>query len=287
MIPYHRKNFGIVKLTWAALLAWALFALAIPPGVQSASGDPAQPADSQEELAKKLSNPVASLISVPLQFNYDRGIGPGHDGDKYFVNVQPVIPISLSQDWNLISRTIVPIVNQNHIFPGAGSQTGVGDVLQSLFFSPVKPLGGMILGLGPVFLLPTGTDRLLSARKFGLGPTGVGLMQEGPWTFGLLFNHVWSAAGQESRPHVSSTFLQPFLAYNTKNAWTFGVNTESTYDWRSEDWSAPLNFLVSKLLKIGGQPVSVGAGTRYWAESPQSAPHGWGARFVVTFLFPK
>ena len=112
-------------------------------------------------------------------------------------------------------------------------------------------------------------------------------MQEGPWTFGLLFNHIWSVAGQESRPHVSNTFLQPFLAYTTKNAWTFTVNSESTYDWRNHDWSVPLNFVVSKLLKIGGQPISVGAGARYWAESPQGAPHGWGARFVVTFLFPK
>jgi hypothetical protein len=257
------------------------------PSAQSASSDPAQPAGSEEDLAKQLSNPVASLISVPLQFNYDRGIGPGHDGDKYFVNVQPVIPFSLSQDWNLISRTIVPIVNQNHILPGAGSQTGLGDILQSLFFSPAKPVGGVILGLGPAFLLPTGTDPLLSARKFGVGPTGVGLMQEGPWTFGLLFNHIWSVAGQESRPHVSNTFLQPFLAYNTKNAWTFTVNSESSYDWKNHDWSVPLNFIVSKLLKLEGQPVSIGVGARYWAESPQSAPHGWGARYVVTFLFPK
>ena len=271
----------------AGLLAWAIFSLSILSVAQAASGDAAQPAHSEENLAKQLSNPVASLISVPFQFNYDRGIGPGHDGDKYFVNFQPVIPISLSPDWNLISRTIVPIANQNHIFPGAGSQTGLGDILQSLFFSPAKPLGGVILGFGPVFLLPTGTDRLLSARKFGLGPTGVGLMQEGPWTFGLLFNHVWDVAGQDSRPHVNNTFLQPFLAYTTKNAWTFTLNTESTYDWRNEDWSVPLNFVVSKLLKIEGHPISIGAGARYWAESPQSGPHGWGGRFVVTFLFPK
>jgi hypothetical protein len=166
------------------------------------------------------------------------------------MNIQPVIPISLTQDWNVISRTILPIVNQNHIFPGAGSQFGLGDTLQSLFFSPVKPTAGIIWGVGPVFLIPTGTDSLLTAGKFGLGPTGVALKQEGPWTFGMLFNHVWSVAGWESRPYVSNTFLQPFLAYTTKDAWTFTVNTESTYDWRAENWSVPLNFMLAKLTKI-------------------------------------
>jgi hypothetical protein len=272
MIPGLRcRNGAVIGIT----LCLALF------------GGSAVAAESDENLAKQLSNPVADLISLPFQFNYDRGIGPGRDGDKYYLNIQPVIPISLTQDWNLISRTILPVVNQNHIFPGAGSQFGLSDTVQSLFLSPVKPTAGIIWGVGPVFLIPTGTDSLLTAGKFGLGPTAVALAQEGPWTLGFLFNHIWSVVGWESRPHVNNTFLQPFFSYTTRDAWTFTVNTESTYDWRAEDWSVPLNFLLAKLTKIGDQPVQFQVGPRYWAESPRSGAHGWGVRFNVVLLFPK
>src|SRR5206468_7964292 len=124
------------------------------------------------------------------------------------------------------------VVAQDDIFPGAGSQTGIGDIVQSVFFSPkATTASGWIWGAGPVLLLPTGSDDLLSAKKWGAGPTGVALKQQGPWTYGALANHIWSFAGNNGRPDISATFLQPFVTYTTPTAWSFMLNTESTYDW--------------------------------------------------------
>ncbi|WP_321345486.1 transporter [Breoghania sp.] len=239
------------------------------------------------DLAKKLSNPVASLISVPFQFNFDTGYGT-RDGDKVTLNIQPVIPITLNDRWNLISRTIVPVVWQDDIAGNSGTQFGLSDTVQSFFLSPKEPgPNGVIWGLGPVLLLPTGTDDLLSGRKWGAGPTGVALRQSGPWTYGLLANHIWSFAGPDGRADVNATFLQPFVSYTTPNAWTFALNTEATYDWTGDEWSLPINAMVSKLVRFGDQPVSLQAGLRYWAVSPDNGPEGLGGRLGITFLFPK
>ncbi|WP_373504705.1 transporter [Aestuariivirga sp.] len=249
----------------------------------------AQAIAEDASLAQELSNPIASLISVPFQFNYDQNIGPEEEGHRLTLNIQPVIPISLNDDWNVISRTIVPIVSQDDIFPGAGDQFGLGDTVQSLFFSPASPgPSGIIWGAGPVFLVPTGglSDDLLSSEKWGAGPTGVVLKQTGGWTYGALANHIWSFAGDDDRTDVNATFIQPFLSYTTPDAWTFSLNTETTYNWETEEWTVPVNGIVSKLLTFGTQPVSLAAGVRYYVESSDSGPHGWGARLAVTFLFP-
>ncbi len=239
-------------------------------------------AESDEELAKKTQNPVANLISVPFQSNWDFNIGPKEDSSNYLLNVQPVIPVSLGQDYNLILRTILPL--KANEFPE--SVGGLGDVLQSFFISPKAELNGWIVGAGPVLLYPTATDETLGGRKWGAGPTAVFLKQQSGFTFGLLGNHLWSYAGNSDRREVNATFLQPFLSFTTKTYTTFGVNTESTYNWTRSQWTVPINATISQLLKIGGQPLQLQLGYRYYAEAPTNGPDS-GIRFQVSFLFPK
>jgi len=240
--------------------------------------------DQAAELAKQLQNPVASLISLPFQNNFEFNLGPNDDGFKYTLNFQPVIPVSLSKDWNLIVRTIVPIISQDDVIPGT-SQSGLSDITQSFFFSPKKPVGGLILGFGPVMLYPTATDSLLGTERWGAGPTFLVLKQVGGWTYGALLNHIWSYAGDDQRDYVSSTFIQPFISYTTKTKTTFGLNTESTYDWHNSQWTVPINLSISQLMKFGKMPVSLSLGVKYYADGPDGAPN-WGIRFVVTPLFP-
>jgi hypothetical protein len=263
------------------------FAMLSQEGSSSSSAHSAGAAgDSTDSaaLAQKLNNPVASMISVPFQVNYDHGFDPDGDGWRITLNIQPVIPFNLNDDWNLISRTILPVIYQDDVGQ-VGSDFGLGDITQSLFLSPAKP-GKWIWGVGPAFLIPTATDDVLGTEKFGIGPTALILQQNHGWTYGALVNHIWSVAGDDDRDDVSATFLQPFLSYTTPKATTFGINTESTYDWEHYQWTVPINLFVSQLVKFGPQPVSFTAGVRYYVESPDGGPE-WGLRFVVTFLFPE
>lgn len=275
---------------WAlAIAVFLLLPLSVPVLPVLSLSRPAFAQDEGEgELAKKLANPVASLISLPLQANYDENIGPTEDGSIWKLNIQPVIPITLDEEWNVISRTILPLIDQDDIPLVNMGESGIGDIVQSLFFSPKAPTPkGFIWGAGPVFLLPTASDDALGSEKWGVGPTGVGLKQAGSWTYGMLANHIESFAGDDKRADVSATFIQPFLSYITKTKTTFGLNTESTYDWEDEEWSVPINLTVSQLLRVGSQILQIGVGARYWADSPENGPEDWGARVQLTFLFPK
>jgi hypothetical protein len=242
--------------------------------------------ESDAEIAKKLNNPVASLISVPFQANWDFKMGPQDHGTQFKLNFQPVVPVHLNEHWNLIVRTIVPYISQEDVFPLDRHQDGLGDTTQSFFLSPKDPVGGWIVGVGPDFLYPTATETLLGNGKWGVGPTFVVLRQDGGWTYGVLANQIWSFAGDEHRRSVNSAFVQPFLTYTTKTHTTFGVNSESTYDWNTSQWTVPVNLFATQLVRIGKLPVQFQVGGRYYADGPSGAPE-WGLRFTVTPVFPE
>ncbi|TFU06569.1 transporter [Polymorphobacter arshaanensis] len=252
-----------------------------------AEGVPAATAEEEAaKLAKQLSNPVADLISVPFQGNWDSGGGPDGKGSKYWVNIQPVVPIHLNDDWNLISRTILPFITQSHITPGpATGQTGFGDTTQSFFLSPTK--GGLIWGVGPVILVPTSTSPGLGGAKWSIGPTGVALKQSGPWTIGVLANQMWSFAGNARQADVDALYVQPFLTYTTRHFTTVILNSETTCNWKLQgnQCAVPINLDVAQLMKIGGQRVQFGAGGRYYVSRPEGTAE-WGIRAFATFLFP-
>lgn len=266
--------------SWISVLAAS--ALLMPVAVSAQD-------EQAAELAKKLANPIASLISVPMQYNHDE-YGDANDGAEVNrLNVQPVIPFSLNDDWNLISRTIVPLVDQNDFPAAARNESGLGDITASLFFSPKAPTaGGWVWGAGPVLYLPTATEDVLGAEKWGIGPTAVALKQVGPWTVGLLANHIWSVAGKDERDDINATFLQPFLSYTTvRTHTTIGMNMESTYDWENDQWSVPLILQVGQLFKIGPQIMQFTVGAKYWADAPDNGPDDWGYRLQLTLLFPR
>lgn len=267
------------------VISYFCMSLLVTSTVAAQSHAPAGDED-MAEIAKKLNNPVASLINLPLQNNFDFGGGPDDDGYQYKLNFQPVIPIDLNADWKVISRTIIPFIDQDDRI-GTGSETGLGDITASFFLSPKNEAhGAPIWGIGPAFLLPTATEDELGTEKWGTGPTALILKQQNGWTYGALASHLWSFAGDEDRDYVSLTSLQPFLSYTTPKHTTFGVNLESTYDWNSEEWTVPVNLMITQLVKIGSMPVSFQLGGRYYLDKPTGGPD-WGLRFSVTFVIPE
>lgn len=238
------------------------------------------------ELAKKLSNPIASLISVPFQNNTDWGIGH-YGGTRNTLNIQPVIPLSLSSDLNLIVRWVQPVISQYNITGPDSHESGLGDAVVSAFFSPAEAKNGLTWGVGPAFLVPTATDDYLGTKKLGFGPTAVALYQGNGMTIGALVNQLWSIAGDDDRADVSSMFLQPFFVYNWKTGAGIGGNLEITQDWKGDHTNVWLNPTLSAVTSLGKQKTQFVIGPRINLAAPDGSKADFGVRAVVVFLFPK
>ena len=252
-----------------------------------ASQNESTPANTTESLQKATQNPVANLISVPLQNNTNFGIGP-YNRTQDILNIQPVIPVKLNEKWNLITRIIQPIVWQPYPAQNTGGEYGFGDMNPTFFLSPAKP-GKLIWGAGPAFVIPTATNDVLGQGKLSMGPSFVALAQPGHWTVGALVNNVWSVAGSGGRPSVNQMLLQYFINYNMKKGWYTTIQPILTADWKAASgdvWTVPFGGGVGRIMKLGFQPVNLTAQFYGNAVHP-SGGSSWGMRLQIAFLFPK
>jgi hypothetical protein len=250
----------------------------------ASGGSGSSAGNSATDLAAKLTNPVADLISVPLQFNSYQGLGADGQGKGYDLVFQPVVPLKLNKDWNYIVRPVVTLGTLDNVDGYSG--TGLGPVTIETFLSP-NTNSKFIWGVGPVLSTPALSGQNFGTQQTGLGVTGVALYMHQPWTVGLLAYQTWDVGGSSEAGTANNTYWQPFISYVTKDAWTFSLNTQSSFNWDGRRAQNPINFAVSKLSKIGDMPVSYSVGTRYFATSVPGGPTGWGVRASITFLFPK
>ena len=277
----HRRVGGVHRAAVVAMIALSL--VAVPTRAEVAASGA-----STEELAKKTQNPVADLISVPFQNNFNFNAGP-RERMYYVLNVQPVIPFHLTEDWNLIARIITPILDVPSLAPGIDNASGLGDINPSLFLSPAKA-EHFIWGVGPTFTFPTASRKELGNGKYSMGPTGVALWMDGPWVVGALANNQWSYAGWGHKP-FNQLLVQPFLNYNFKEGWYLSSAPIITSDWTqraSQQWTVPVGGGGGKLWRVGkvGLPVNTQIQAFYNAARPEFAAD-WQLRVQVQFLFPK
>jgi hypothetical protein len=280
----------------ALLLSWATGSMIL------AMLSAAQAQQSTEELAAAAQNPVAAMISLPFQNNTYFNLGPNHDQTANILNIQPVVPFSLGE-WNIISRTIAPLVyvpslslpslsgdiGGTTLGTAATRETfGLGDINQSLFFSPAAP-SEFIWGVGPSVNLPTATSNIIGSGKLSIGPTAVGVVTPKPWVIGALAHQLWSVAGAGGRAPVSQLLIQPFVNYNLPDGWYVVSAPIITANWNAaagQRWAVPLGGGFGKVFRIGDQPINAGLQFYGYAAHPSLAPT-WSIRFAVQFLFPR
>jgi hypothetical protein len=263
-------------------LLFAYLAAFVPATARSAEPDAGA-------LAKAVQNPVADLISVPFQYNANFDYGP-REKTQHVLNIQPVYPINLSSQWNLITRTIVPLISQPAFTPSQDRENGIGDVQLSLFLSPAQPTG-WIWGVGAIAQFDTASDDRLGQGKIGLGPTAVALKISGPWVTGALINNVWSVAGDDDRPDVNQMLLQPFVNYNFPQHpgryLTFSPIVTANWEASGDDvWTVPVGLGIGQILKLGKLPVNLQA-SAYWNVVKPDFGADWQLRLQAALLFPK
>jgi hypothetical protein len=247
----------------------------------------AQEALDDEDLARQTQNPVADLISLPFQNNTNFGLGP-NDRTQNVLNIQPVIPFSLGENWNLITRTILPLITQPDLASPSGSTTGFGDVLLTPFIAPKQP-GRLIWGLGPAISIPIGKEGL-SSEKWGVGPSVLLLTMSGPWVAGILVNNIWSVGGDEALGDVNSMLIQYFINYNFPSGWYLTSAPINTANWEADDgntWTVPLGGGAGKVFRLGSQPINANAQAYYNVSAPDDVGADWQFRFQLQLLFPK
>ncbi len=262
----------------------------LPPAPAEPAGgggtDQEEQGESKEALAKAAQNPVADLISIPFQNNLNFGVGP-NNACQYVLNFQPVIPITLNKDWNLITRWVTPIINQPSPAPGIRSAFGIGDINPSFFFSPANS-GKLVYGVGPTVTLPSATDPLLGLGEWMAGPAAVALTMQGHWVVGALVNNQWSFAGWGSSQN--RFLLQPFINYNLKDGWYLTTSPIMTADWNANHdnmWTVPVGGGVGKIVKLGRLPLNLQLAGYYNAVTPKEFGADWQLRFQLQVLLPK
>jgi len=240
----------------------------------------------EQQLAAQVANPISSLISVPFQSNLYVGIGP-LNGSRSVTNFQPVIPMKLTENLNLITRMVLPIVSQQDLTGFNQSQTGLSDALVSAFFSPSKVVNGTVWGVGPAILVPTATNDFLGTKKWGVGPTIVLLKQAHGWTYALLANQIWSVAGDKNRGDVNQLYVQPILVYNWKSGAGINMVAEYTQNWETKTSNVVLTPTVNGITKLGSQLVQLAIGPLIPIVGPSKTRAEYGMRASINFLFPK
>ena len=252
---------------------------------------PARAEMSAEELAKLAQNPVGNLVSLPFQNNTNFNVGP-RDGTQNILNIQPVYPIEVNRDWNLITRTIMPLIWQPGYVAGQGTEFGLGDIQLSAFLSPSAPTAeGIIWGAGAILQAPTNTDARLGNKNWGLGPTAVVLrIRHGdPWVYGVLVNNVWSLSSDERGGAYNNGLIQPFVNYNFASGFYLTSAPIVTVNWKADSgqqWTVPLGGGVGKIFHLGKLPVNTQLSAYYNVVHPDDGAN-WQLRAQVQLMFPK